>query len=405
MEKGENNKIIQCKFIQNLWTRISQVHNEFMEHENLIPNCRKCLENSSEFALLRKQLFVIIEIILRIKAEDHDNEVENSQCRQVRSHIPDLETVLVKEESLNVQDTLQSPAECDYLDDTSTDSNSQSNEKEEETSVNTSFYECELCQMKMSRKCHLLLHMRSHTRKEKIRRRKIRGSTGNEENEVNRKKCILCNSTYKKRHDCGFGEPRTSSRFTCEYCPNTFNTYPKIYAHHKREHPDKPRPLSPFQCHVCGTFALRLSALTRHMKIHAGYTPYECNVCQKKFLTRTQLVEHQRKHIPKSERDDKYKCEVCNRKFAFRQSMVKHKKQQHRDDRVIFHCNVCGGKFISETSLQKHQLIHDGKAPRAHKCDQCGRIFEKKKYFNQHRKIQHNIYTPLMLNPKHNKKE
>uniref|UniRef100_A0A1B0D1F7 C2H2-type domain-containing protein n=1 Tax=Phlebotomus papatasi TaxID=29031 RepID=A0A1B0D1F7_PHLPP len=143
-----------------------------------------------------------------------------------------------------------------------------------------------------------------------------------------------------------------------------------MYLHHKTNHPEQPKPLSPFQCDVCGTFALRLTALRRHMKTHTGETPFTCSVCQKGFRTRPQLVEHQRKHIPKSERDDKYKCEVCQKKFAFRQSLKKHNLLQHTDNRKFYPCTICGGKFISETSLQKHRATHDGKAPRAHKCEE-----------------------------------
>ncbi|XP_059611777.1 zinc finger and SCAN domain-containing protein 12-like [Phlebotomus argentipes] len=273
-------------------------------------------------------------------------------------------------------------------------------------------YQCEYCNKICAQKCSLILHMKTHCRSMDIMRRKTKPVRSSKtfkqslnDQTVDKQKCPFCHRIYKRKHECRLIEPKVPNVFSCTHCPETFSTYPKIYHHHKTQHPDKPKPLSPFQCDICGAFALRLYALKRHMLVHTDYAPFACEICQKRFRTRQKLTEHQRKHIPKSERDDKYKCNICQKKFTFRQSLKKHERLQHTNNRKLFPCNICGGKFISETSLQKHQTTHEGEAPRNHKCDQCGRIFEKLKYFNHHRKIRHNIFTDLMLNPKPKKKK
>lgn len=443
----EGNILKKCNFIRNLCERVSEIHNEAVKHENSFPECEICSQNTNEFSFIKNQLFLIVKINLQLKDET-PREEENVNKSEFVSIFDSGNFQVSKEETKDPQEDLLEFSDDDkdnfeeFTDSTPirdiqkerlfktsprTTNNTQnvtltisdhvrSKTKAERKHVTDpeSFdcssisikYQCEYCEKKFKKKCNLVMHMKSHckddnTLKTKAPSRKNSSSTDDKE----KQKCPFCNRIFKRKHECRLVEPKAPTIFSCAYCPETFSTYPKIYVHHKAHHSDKPKPLSPFQCDICGAFALRLYALKRHMLVHTDYAPFECDLCKKKFRTRQKLTEHQRKHIPKAERDDKYKCEICQKKFTFRQSLKKHKNHQHTNNRTLFPCTICGGKFISSTSLQKHQTTHDGEAPRAHKCDQCGRIFEKLKYFNHHRKIRHNIYTDLMLNPKPKKKK
>ncbi|XP_055705452.1 zinc finger protein 37-like [Phlebotomus papatasi] len=418
------NPLIQCNFIRNLCKRIAEIHSEVIQHESTMPKCEICSENITEYFSIKNQLFLILRINIQIKDEGNSVEIHNEN--KVGSQGNDSgnrpQSDSIKEEAEeSIEDTSNFStnfvAVADYLDcgigsSKIKEDDTKSSKQSKEMDVNADkLYECALCKIKVSKKCHLVLHMKKHLRKAE-KKRNYRGARKNiaegisKSEEDGKKKCPFCSRIYKRRHDCSNNEPKVGNTYSCAYCPETFSTYPKIYFHHKAHHSDKPKPLSPFQCEVCGKFTVQLSALRHHMKTHTGFTPFECSTCQKRFRTRHQLTEHLRKHIPKSERDDKYKCYVCQKKFTFRQSLKKHERLQHSGTiRKSFICTICGWKFICDTSLQKHLTIHDGETIPSYKCDDCGRVFEKLKYLNQHRKIQHNVFTDLMLNRKLKKKE
>ncbi|XP_055696311.1 zinc finger protein 260-like [Lutzomyia longipalpis] len=407
----------RCLFIQYLCKRIAEFHNEALEHENSVPRCQMCSEEPSELTYIKNQLFLIVKI--NFQPKDEENPLyDESECKSesTDSTFDILQNDNSKDEA---EEVLTIPSEnpefvevkiedTPVLQDISLNRASAKNRAEKLHADKGC--ECEYCGRIFVRKGNLAMHFKSHC-KEKVKlkitdRLKARNSKSKslKEVKIDKQKCLLCQRTYKRKHDCTSERPKASNIISCSYCPEKFSTYKKIYLHHKANHPDKPRPLSPYQCDICGTFALHLHALKRHMSIHSGDMPFNCDICHKDFRTRYQLTEHQRKHIPKAEKDDKYKCDICQKKFKFRQSLKKHKDHQHTNSRKLYLCNFCGGKFVSEATLLHHQTTHDGEAPRTHKCDQCGRIFEKLKYFNHHRKIQHNIYTDLMLNPKNKKK-
>ncbi|GAB0086667.1 Zinc finger C2H2 superfamily [Sergentomyia squamirostris] len=359
----EFNRNYKCKFIQNLSATITKVYMDIVDHEVSMIKCVDCLENKSDVSFIKNQLLPILRVNISIKAEIKD-AAENTKIPGCEEKLPDnLEDEIIKEEQEKEPDVSEDDGESDLSAHTS-----EGNEMQEDSQL------------------------------ERKKRRKSK--TG-------KKICPFCCKPYKFKHDCKKVES-TVNKFTCSYCPEVFKTYPKIYKHHKAKHKDKPQPLSPFQCEICGTFALRMYELTRHMRIHMNYFPFTCDFpdCEKKCRTKQKLAEHQRKHIPKSQQDDKYKCDVCDKRFTFPQSLKKHKHNQHTaDERRRFPCNICGGRFITETSLQKHQATHREDAPRRHKCDNCGRLFDQLKYLNHHRKKQHSIYTDLMLNPRLKKKK
>ncbi|XP_055696324.1 zinc finger protein 59-like [Lutzomyia longipalpis] len=424
----EENPVIICNFIKSLYQRVTEIHNEVIEHENSVPKCEICSENVNGITSIKNQLVFIMKINVKIKEEDNatkdileEGNLTREQCKVIKEEqdyiVENSDECCANFVAIDdFTDSTRDGNNSNYASFSNTKDHCKRSSNKENTykrSLNKSipemvknkiFYECALCNTKVSRKCHLALHMKSHMKnKQGSRKRRHKGQHSNKESEEN-KKCPFCGRMYKRKHDCNLVEPKIVNSFSCIYCPATFSTYPKIYFHHKAQHPQNPKPQSPFQCEVCGKFTIQLSALRHHMKTHTGYTPHECNVCQKKFRTRHQLTEHLRKHIPKTEKDDKYKCNVCLKRFTFRQSLKKHERLQHTDNRKFFICSLCGWKFICETSLQKHLITHNTEKVPSYKCE-CGRIFEKLKYLNQHRKIQHNILTDLMLNRKTAKRE
>ncbi|GAB0086669.1 hypothetical protein DMENIID0001_007700 [Sergentomyia squamirostris] len=394
----EENSIYRCNFIRDLCERIKNIHNEVVQHEDSRPKCEICTEKKTDFTSIKNQLFILVQINIRLKNEQRDTtkDIERS-TEDGQSANTDEKTSLSEPSQL-----ISKLVDIDDRDDTDDETANSTNQAEQGRVESKNYnFQCALCDLRLSRKCHLALHMKTHLKRTKIPHRRNYQKGDKCEN---LQKCNLCEKVYRKRHDCSFGESASPSLFPCTHCPKVFKSYLKIYQHHKANHKDHPYPISPFQCEICGDFSLRMYTLKRHMQIHTDYAPFSCNICQRKFRAQHQLINHKRKHIPKAERDDTFKCDLCSKKFANGQTLKKHKRLKHTDNRELFQCDICGGNFITPTSLQKHQTVHDGRAPRVHKCDQCGRSFEKKKWLNQHRKKQHKIFTDLMLNPKSKKK-
>lgn len=421
------NPLNRCNFIRNLCTRIADIHNEVIEHENSFPKCEICSECSNDFFFIKNQLFLIMKIHFDLKNENHSTEIEHEKKSEIPGTIEDTLHVsqyeIAKEEVgdtededtkffsplVSVEDYSEESSDKITLEKDASNVNSKTNSTSSETREKSrkiknqeisKRYECELCGLKVTRKNGLVLHVKSH-----LKRKGSKKNTTKENEVLDRKQCPFCNRIYKRNHECNWGGMKTSSTFTCSYCPEVFTTFGKILTHHKAQHPGKPRPLSPYQCEICGSFATRVCDLRRHMLSHTDIRPFKCNNCEKKYHTKRELVAHQRRHVPKSERDDKFKCDLCGKRYVSRSSLTNHKRFQHANDRKDHLCTFCGLKFVCEQSLVKHQTIHEGEAPRAHKCDECGRYFDKLKYFNHHRKIRHNIFTDLMLNPKTKKKQ
>ncbi|GAB0086668.1 Zinc finger C2H2 superfamily [Sergentomyia squamirostris] len=388
----ENSSDNHCQFVNKVHQQVRKLYNEAVQHQITENKCRLCHENTSEFTSMKNYLFLVLDLSIRIIDEQYIWNKEDT-FHQTEIYLEENYTEHIKEEPEDSTDTTVNDVNYNY------ENNDQEGLNATQSNLSLSF-ECSLCGLKVSRKSSLVLHLKSHLRSKKrqINRYLV-------EKEINCKRCPFCRRVYRRKHDCKLCGPKLSNKFLCQFCPEIFTTFEKILRHHRALHPDKPRPLSPFQCEICGSFATRISDLQRHMKTHIEVLPFICNICDKRYLTERKLKEHQRRHIPKAERDDKFKCNICEKRFISRSSLTNHKRFQHTIERKSYDCTFCGLKFISESSLRKHQASHDGEALRPHKCQECGRIFEKLKYFNQHRKIRHNILTDLMLNPKSKKKK
>ncbi|XP_059611807.1 zinc finger protein 420-like [Phlebotomus argentipes] len=392
MEIREN-LLHRCNFIESVQKRIKQIHSDLIKHENCVPTCDRCLENTNDFSFIKNQLILITRRInITLKDAAH---------RSVKKTFVDILTTDEGEVHSKYSSTFVSVGDSEEssnkkIDDLLMTADGKSGKMERTCTESPKIFECNLCHRMWPKKSSLVLHMKRHfsTRQKSVpyKTRKIP--------ELEEKQCPFCNRIYKRKHECRWGGMKTSSTYNCAYCPEIFTTFEKIIRHHKLQHPGKLRPFSPFQCEICGSFATRISDLRRHMFSHTEIRPFDCELCEKKYRTKSELEEHQRRHIPKSERDDKYQCELCQKKYISRSSLTNHKRFQHSVEKRYFPCTFCGLKFISESSLRRHQSSHEGEPPRAHKCEECGRIFEKLKYFNHHRKIRHNILTDLMLTQK-----
>ncbi|XP_055705418.1 zinc finger protein 675-like [Phlebotomus papatasi] len=428
MDITENS--FRCDFVQNLYQVITKLYGNIIDHESSIKNCEICSENSKAISFIKNQLYLIMSgdsVTIWTKNDENSNKeqindkftnknnytLEVDDCKSIKEEEEEehgFKNILTAESNVfesssssDAENPITIEDDPDKIDIKHVSETENAPKSSKEGDAINKPYECAHCHIRVSLKANLAQHMKLHMPKQHLD--EVRnGKFYPKWKKQGKKKCSLCKAIYKKVHECKLlGQKHVRNTFSCSYCPETFTFYPKIYMHHKIHHPDKPKPLSPYQCEICGAFAIRSYALQRHMMFHTDYAPFECETCKKKFRTRQKLKDHQRIHIPKAERDDKYKCEICQKQYHSSTTLKTHKLLKHTK-RETFSCSVCQRKFLKEISLKKHLPVHEGEAQREHKCEDCGRRFKKLGDMNRHRKKDHKKYTELMLRPKTKKK-
>ncbi|XP_055676881.1 zinc finger protein 28 homolog [Lutzomyia longipalpis] len=217
--------------------------------------------------------------------------------------------------------------------------------------------------------------------------------------------CDTCNNQFCTHTDI-LNHQRTvhkiNTSFKCRYCEGQFNNFRLLFRHHKMQHPAEVAPESPYLCDMCGIVMMDPRDLSYHVKTVHESKEFKCDICRKTFGEQTNFEEHQRIHIPISQLQDPYECDTCSKKFRTKRSLEKHRRL-HTGEVTEMFCPVCRRRFINEKSLEDHLSKHANEKPRSFKCEVCEKSFTKLKYMNQHRKIDHNIFTNLMLNPKSKK--
>ncbi|PAA63404.1 hypothetical protein BOX15_Mlig015862g1, partial [Macrostomum lignano] len=149
-------------------------------------------------------------------------------------------------------------------------------------------FQCDTCQKKLTRKCHLKAHISAVHMKAKPYKCKVCG------------KRFGFSSALTTHYRVHTGE----KPFECKVCGKRFGFSSNLSSHSRLHTGEKP-----FECKVCGKRFSVSSSLTKHSRLHTGEKPFECKVCGKRFTQISNLTMHSRVHTG----EKPFECKRFNR--------------------------------------------------------------------------------------------
>ncbi|XP_013192870.1 zinc finger protein 892 isoform X2 [Amyelois transitella] len=143
--------------------------------------------------------------------------------------------------------------------------------------INKRYFECNECQRRFSRKCHLETHMFVHY--------------GGREKLAT--ECYICHKRLCSKASFGrHMRTHTGEKpYACTFCSSRFKDS-GVLKNHLRTHTGE----KPYKCDVCERAFKQLNDLRRHARIHTGEKPYKCDICQRRFNEKSKVTRHAKRH-------------------------------------------------------------------------------------------------------------
>ncbi|XP_068627276.1 uncharacterized protein [Battus philenor] len=176
--------------------------------------------------------------------------------------------------------------------------------------------------------------------------------------------------------------------FQCHICRKWYSTRVTLKIH-RRVHQSKGRGTSRartrsserYECDCCNeTFSRRDKLWEHKAEAHRGSMTVRCEVCRKCFEDESELAAHDRTHTP-DERAGR--CGTCGATFPRYEQLRRHRACAHGDSspRLPHACAQCGKRFGHAHSLTRHMHNH---AKQLYRCVVCKASFARADQLAQH---------------------
>ncbi|XP_058464628.1 zinc finger protein OZF-like [Malaya genurostris] len=156
---------------------------------------------------------------------------------------------------------------------------------------------------------------------------------------------------------------------TCEYCPETSNTFGRLQTHCRNVHDKK----AGVKC--CGRIFYDKYKIIEHINSHENPNQFYCEICQKSYRSKEYLAVHNLK-MHRKLGDNSFSCDECGKSFPQQGLLNAHLKAHTQTI-----CSICHQK-LGSNSLKMHMLRHTGTMK--YVCDTCGKEFRSKITLEQH---------------------
>ena len=229
----------------------------------------------------------------------------------------------------------------------------------------TGKYTCNLCKKSFGRMANFRLHLNVHCKVScKFCYRKFLNVSSMDEHVQEVHKVSKLPQYHCKLESCTewFGtqietfrhlrnKHRSSLRYRCKKCKDSFFTVEELFRHHKIHDKNHLPFEAKWSCSRCREIFDNLTQLMEHTRIHTENS-YECDECNWRFTLISELTIHGREFHDTRE----HACYWCMRYFQTPELLLQHRNREHN-----FECSMCNNAFPSEDQLTAHQVVKHGK--------------------------------------------
>lgn len=394
-------KQIKCMICASYHTKIADLRTHIISHRFALPPLQHA--NPEEIETTCRTLYPELEC----------NDMDREQL------IQRIQFDLAKGDELERFVSITNEAGIELsLDSSETETDSDSTESTERNSRTASrTYDCDLCQLKVSRKHKLYAHqLEQHAWQEASR------------------VCSHCQARFVNKHLlehhyrtlCRNG----LKRFLCRKCPLRFRWRNNLKLHADIAHPEvvtekQPNtgiqltgtsllPVGSYECHECKRSFKMQKDLTRHKLMHAQESSiYRCRWCARRFYREANLLQHIERHginaaqlpyaetlLNASRHPNGLKCiqcKVCNVQFptiaTLRSHLMTAPSGTHHDAESMLNYSITN-QFGYELHLEDSETDDEVKPPGTpphYTCGMCQLRCKRKYEMHQHQQAMHRL--------------